>query len=60
MVPFLVMRCREDVVEVEIEPAERSIRTDNWGLDYAMTVSLSQGLAIYNSQKIWIIDDYLQ
>jgi len=54
------MRCREDVVEVEIEPAERSIRTDNWGLDYAMTVSLSQGLAIYNSQKIWIIDDYLQ
>ena len=49
-----------DVVNVEVEAAEMAIRTDDWRLGYSVTVHSSQGLTIYNPQKVWIIDDYLQ
>lgn len=35
-----------DIVEVSIPAAERSIKTDNWRLGYALTVHSSQGLTI--------------
>ena len=58
-------QCKEelvfnDVVNIEIGAAERVIRTDDWWLGYSMMVHSSQGLTIYNPQKVWIIDDYLQ
>ena len=31
-----------------------------WALGYALTVHSSQGLTIADSQKVWIIDDFLQ
>ena len=37
-----------------------AIRTDDLRLGYSVTVYSSQGLAIYNPQKVWTIDDYLQ
>jgi len=49
-----------DVLKVEIDTAERAIRTDDWQLGYSVTVHSSHGLTIHNPQKVWIIDDYLQ
>ena len=45
---------------VEIEAAERAIKTDDWRLGYSITVHSSQGLTIHNPEKVWIIDEYLQ
>lgn len=56
----LFQKHKRDVVDVEIEGAERAIRTDDWRLGYSMTVHSSQGLTIHNPQKVWIIHDYLQ
>ena len=47
-------------MNVEIDAAERAIRTDDWRLGYSVTVHSSQCLTIHNPQKVWIIDDYLQ
>ena len=49
-----------DVIQVTIEAAEKAVKTDDWRLGYAHTVHSSQGLTIKSSQKVWIIDDYLQ
>ena len=65
MVPIPGTQCKEelvlnDVVNVEIDAAERAIKSDDWRLGYSVTVHSSQGLTIHNPQKVWIIDDYLQ
>ena len=65
MVPFPCTQRKEelvlnDVAMVEIEAAERAIKTDDWRLGYSITVHSSQGLTIHNPEKVWIIDEYLQ
>ena len=52
-----------DVVEVSVKTAQEVVdgmRDHDWGLGYAMTVHSSQGLAIEDPQKVWIVDDRLQ
>ncbi|MEW8689291.1 MAG: hypothetical protein AB2556_26005 [Candidatus Thiodiazotropha sp.] len=52
-----------DVVEVPLKYA-REVLDGKWGQDWALgftiTVHSSQGLTIADSQKVWIIDDFLQ
>ncbi|MEW8686689.1 MAG: hypothetical protein AB2556_12820 [Candidatus Thiodiazotropha sp.] len=52
-----------DVVEVPLKYA-REVLGGKWGSDWALgytiTVHFSQGLAIADPQKVWIIDDFLQ
>ena len=52
-----------DVVEVPLKYAREvlgGIWGSDWALGYAITVHSSQGLTIADSQKVWVIDDYLQ
>ena len=45
-----------DIVNVTIEIAEQVLKqqTDDWRLDYALTVYSSQNLTINDHQKVWI------
>ncbi|MEW8688002.1 MAG: hypothetical protein AB2556_19500, partial [Candidatus Thiodiazotropha sp.] len=52
-----------DVVEVSWQTAHEvldGLWGQDWALGYAITVHSSQGLTIADTQKVWIIDDFLQ
>ena len=61
--PLLDGRRDQQELEVPLKYA-REVLDGKWGQDwalgYALTVHSSQGLTVASSQKVWIIDDFLQ